>query len=409
VECAELTLIRGEGAAFFYRCAKVKTLNLGRIKDGLDGALTKVKSLGGLFLGSQEILAVDVGSYAIKLALIRQEGHLCALKLWGYVPLNIKPEASPDERKVQTINALRAFLIQKGVKIREVATALSGNAVIVRYVKFPRLTKPELSATLATEAEPFIPFDINEVQLGFHIVSEIVEDGQKKMETVLVAAKKDLVSMRLDTLQGAGLTPAIIDIDSFALENVYEKIRDPKMESGATLYLNIGHMVTNLSIIEGGVTRVVRDIFISGNTLTKAIMKSFQCEYTKAEEIKKANGIIIDPAEKEKALADGQREALGVSQAVGNLVKDLVTEVHRSVDFYLSQGADRSIGRIVLMGGTACLKNLSKHLSAELKVPVSVLDPFSFVNGAPADLPGEQVPAFGVAMGLALRKPKDWI
>lgn len=378
------------------------------LKQKLGEAVARVKTLAKIFVGPQEIIAVDIGSHAIKVLEFGLEGGGVSLKAWGHLPMNMKPEISPEEKKAQAINDLRAFVIKSGTKVKEAATALSGNSVIVRYVKFPRLTKSEMQATLATEAEPFIPFDINEVQLGFHILAEIVEEGQKKMETVLVAAKKDLVNQRLEILQGAGLNPTIIDVDSFALENVYEKLRDPKGEVGATLYLNIGHMVTNLSIIENGVTRVVRDIFISGNTLTKSIMKAFQYDFAKAEEVKKLHGIIVDPAEKEKALQEGQREALGVSQAVGNVVKDLVAEVHRSVDFYLSQGPERSIGRIVLMGGTARMKNLSKHLAGELKVPVTVLDPFSFVKGAEA-VPADLAPAFAVAAGLALRRNKDWV
>ncbi|MDD5656331.1 MAG: type IV pilus assembly protein PilM [Elusimicrobia bacterium] len=368
-----------------------------------------LKGLAALFMGPRQVWGVDLGSHAVKVALIVDEGGVPSLKAWGYLPLTVKPEASPEERKTQAVHALRAFLIEKGLKLREAATSLSGNSVIVRYVKFPRLTKTELSATLATEAEPFIPFDINEVQLGFHILNELVEDGMKKMETVLVAAKKELVGSRLETLQDAGLVPTIIDVDSFALENVHERLRDSKGETGASLYLNIGHMVTNLSIIEGGVTRVVRDVFISGNTLTKAVMKALQVDAAKAEALKKSHGVIVDAAEKEKALADGDREALGVSQAVSGVIKDLVAEVHRSVDFYLSQGPERSIGRIVLAGGTARLKNLDKHLSAELKVPVSVLEPFGFLKRPPEDLPAALTPAFGVAVGLALRRNKDWI
>lgn len=379
------------------------------VKESLGGALKQVKGLAQIFLGPQDVIGIDIGSYALKVVLIKPEGGKPALKTWGYLPIGAKPDASPEERKVLMTNALRAFLIEKGVKVKEAATALSGNSVIVRYVKFPRLTKAELSATLATEAEPFIPFDINEVQLGFHILNEIVEEGQKKMETVLVAAKKDLVASRLEVLQGAGLNPTIIDVDSFALENVFDKVRDPKMEAGATLYLNIGHMVTNLSILEDGVTRVVRDIFISGATLTKAVAKALQCDAAKAEEAKRSYGILVDPAEKEKALQEGQREALGVSQAVTNVVKDLVGEVHRSVDFYLSQGPERSIGRIVLMGGTSGLKNLTKHLAAELKVPVSLLDPFAFLSVRPPDMAPELAPSFAVAVGLALRRNRDWI
>ncbi len=383
-------------------------VKLDAVKEKLGALAKKAKGLTGFLLGPTDVLALDIGSYAIKCCHVKMEAQGPVLKVWGYLPYKVKPEATPDEKKAEAIKEIKAFLIQKGVKLPETATSLSGNSVIVRYVKFPRLTKAELSATLATEAEPFIPFDINEVQLGFHILGEITEEGQKKMETVLVAAKKELVNQRLDVLQGAGLTPAIIDVDSFALENVHEKLRDPKNDPGATLYLNMGHMVTNLSIIENGVTRVVRDIFISGNTLTKAIMKAFQADAAKAEELKKQYGIIVDPAEKEKALQEGQREALGVSQAVTTVIKDLVGEVHRSVDFYLSQGPERSIGRIALMGGTARLKNLAKHLSAELKVPVTVVDPFAFLKTRPADLPEELAPAFGVAMGLALRRNRDW-
>ena len=368
--------------------------------------LKGLKALGEMFLGPKDLIGVDVGAFAVKVVLFKEEAGVLQLKAWGYLPMAAKAEASPDERKIAVTNALRGFIIEKGVKVKEAATALSGNSVIVRYVKFPRLTRAELSSTLATEAEPFIPFDINEVQLGFHILSEIVEDGQKKMETVLVAAKKELVSARLDILQGAGLVPTVIDVDSFALENVHERSKEAK-ETGAALFLNIGHMVTNLSIIENGTTRVVRDVFISGQTATKAVAKAFQCDAAKAEELKRQHGIIIDAAEKEKALADGNRDALGVSQACAQFARDLVSEVHRSVDFYLSQGPDRSIGRIVLSGGSAGLRNLSKHLAQELKVPVSVSDPFAFVSGAEA-VPEEQRPAFAVAVGLALRRNKDW-
>lgn len=365
-----------------------------------------LKGLAELFLGPKDVVGVDIGSHAVKVVQIKNEGGVLTLKAWGYLPMAAKAEAGPEEKSAAVVSALRAFFIEKGVKIKEAATSLSGNAVIVRYVKFPRLTRSELQATLATEAEPFIPFDINEVQLGFHILSEIVEDGQKKMETVLVAAKKELVGQRLDALSGAGLTPTIIDVDSFALENVDEKLRDPK-SPGATLYLNIGHSVTNLSIVEGGVTRVVRDVFISGQTVTKAIMKAFQCDATRAEELKRSRGVFVDPAEKEKALADGDRDGLGVSQAAGQVARDLVAEVHRSVDFYLSQGPDRSIAKIVLSGGTARLKNLDKHLAQELKVPVSVISPFSFIKGG-EQVPEDLTPAFAVAVGLALRQNRDW-
>ncbi|MFA6029927.1 MAG: type IV pilus assembly protein PilM [Elusimicrobiota bacterium] len=377
------------------------------IQDKLKGIdLKKLKDkLGSLFMGPQEILGVDIGSYSIKVVYLKNEGGAYRLKAWGHLPIETKPDASPDDRKQQTVNTLRAFLIQKGLPVHHAATAISGNSVIVRYVKFPLLTKNELKATLATEAEPFIPFDIKDVQLSFHILSEVMEEGQKRMETVLVAAKKDAVQARVEVLEAVGLRPAIIDVDSFALENVHE--RGEHAAGGSTLYLNIGHTVTNLSIIEGNVTRVVRDIFISGSTFTKAVVKALQCDLAKAEEAKKSHGLLLEQEEKEKALAEGNKDALAVSQAVAATMKDLVAEVHRSVDFYLSQGPERSVSRIVLSGGTARMKNLSKYLTAELKVPVSLLDPFASL-GQPADIPPDLLPTFGVAVGLGLRRNRDW-
>lgn len=380
------------------------------IQDKLKGIdLKKVKEkVSSFFLGSQDVLGVDIGTFSVKVVWLKEEGGQIKLKTWGHLPIEAKPDASPDERKQQTINQLRAFLIQKNIPVKQAATAISGNSVIVRYVKFPLLTKNELRATLATEAEPFIPFDIKDVQLSFHILAEVMEEGQKKMETVLVASKKDMVQARVDVLEAVGLRPAIIDVDSFALESVHERLDAGQERAGSTLYLNLGHSVTNLSIIESGGTRVVRDIFISGNTFTKAVMKALQCDPPKAEEAKKSFGLMLDQEEKEKALAEGNRDALAVSQAAAGVVKDLVSEVHRSVDFYLSQGPERSVARIVLAGGTARMKNLAKHLTSELKVPVTVMNPFSFLP-PPADVPADVQPAMGVAVGLALRRAKDWV
>jgi len=380
--------------------AKLKNIDLKAIRE-------KVESY---VLGAPDVLGVDVGTSSVKIVYLKTEGGVRTLKAWGHIPIEVKAEAGPEERRQQVVSRIRAFIIDKGLsKVHNAAVSISGNAVIVRYVKFPLLTKDELRSTLATEAEPFIPFDINEVQLGFHILSEITEDGQKKMETVLVAAKKEAVQDRVAVLEELSLKPSIIDVDSFAIENVHEAAADPNAQIGSTLYLNIGHSVTNLSIIENGVTRVVRDVFISGSTFTKAVARALQYEVPQAEEAKRKYGILLDADEKEKVLQEGDRDALGVSQAVIGVIKDLVGELHRSVDFYLSQGPERNIGKIVLAGGSARMKNLSKALAAELKVPVDVLNPFSFLSESPQEIPAEIVPAMSVAVGLALRKNKDWV
>ena len=355
----------------------------------------------------QSLLAIDLGSYAVKVALLSPGKTGFSLRSWGYLPLESKPEDSPEERKLLVLNALRAFLIQSGIKNKYAAASVSGNSMIVRYVKFPLLTKAELSATIATEAEPFIPFDVNEVQFGFHILGESIDEGQKKMETVLVAAKKEAISSRVEILQGAGLTPSIIDVDSFALENLFTHFDAAAAEPGGTLYLNIGHSVTNLSIIDKGNTRVVRDIFTSGQIFTRAIMKALDCDAAKAESVKRAHSLLFDSDQKDAAIAEERKEDVAVSDALIGVLKDLTTEVHRSVDFFLSQGSDRVISRLVLMGGSAALKNLDRYLNLEFKTPVSILNPLTAIENSQS-IPADLAPAFAVAIGLALRKRNDW-
>ncbi|MHB2025361.1 MAG: type IV pilus assembly protein PilM [Elusimicrobiota bacterium] len=367
----------------------------------------KIRSFSRSLLRGGPILAVDFGSYAIKILLIGEDKGVPQIKSWGYAPLGIAADAAPEERKSKTLSALRALLIGRGLKLNRAAAAVSGNSVLVRYVKFPLLSPSELTTVLPTEAEPFIPFDIAEVQLGFHILGETEDDGQKKMDTVLVAAKKDIVASRVDALQSCGLIPAIIDVDSFAIETLCLRNGSLPRGAGAVLNLNIGHSATNLSIIEGGITRTVRDIFIAGNSITKAIMKELSCDADRAESVKTSCGLLWNAEEKSKALEAEKNDELAASAAVAQVAKDLVSEVHRSVDFYLSQGTDRSIQKILLSGGSAALKNLPQYLSDDLKAPVDMLDPLALFPQKPADFPAGTSSAFAVAAGLALRTLED--
>jgi type IV pilus assembly protein PilM len=354
--------------------------------------------------GPNEVLGVDIGSSAIKVVWIKG-GKLGG---WAHLPVETEIELPPEERVNKAIEVLKSWSPSSKSDLKQAATAVSGNAVIVRYVRLPLLSKGELMKTLPIEAEPFIPFDIKEVNLGAHILGEVMDEGQKKMETVLVAAKKEVIQNRVDVLTATGIAPVIIDVDAFAIEGVHE-VSKFKGEQGGVLYLNIGNTVTNLSIIEAGVTRVVRDIFISGGSFTKAMQKALGCDWSTAQKKKAEAAILVTPEEKEQALGSGNQEALPVSQALVSVMKDLVTEMQRSVDFYLSQGAERSINRVVLAGGGAMLRNFPQALAQELKVPVDVLNPLEFLSDpAVANIPPDKLSSLAVATGLALRKMKDW-
>ena len=192
----------------------------------------------------------------------------------------------------------------------------------------------------------------------------------------------------------------ILDVDAFALENAYESVY-PSAQTDTVLFMNIGASFTNMSIVEKGISRVVRDVFISGNTLTKAIQQQFQCDVKTAEQKKITHGL-------RKIRRDP--EAQQVNEVLLPIARDLLAEVQRSIDFYLSQGSDRSVSKIFLCGGSANLKSLDQFLSNELKIPVEIFNPLALLQNAPTDLSEEQkslLPQMAVAIGLATRREGD--
>ena len=356
---------------------------------------------------AKDIVGVDIGNSSVKIVCFTEEKKSLVLKDWGVVPLAIKPDAAPEERRAIIAEEIKAYIRKKGIEARRAASSVSGNSVIVRYVKLPKLARKELDLTINVEAEPFIPFDINDVRLTYSILNDVTEEGEPKMETVLVAAKKEAVQDKIDILEGAGLDPVIIDVDSFALETLYSRMV-PNPDSGAVLLLNIGQKVTNLSIVTGGVTRVVRDIFISGATFDKAVAKALKTDPAMAAAAKKIHPVLVSDEDKAAAIEGFNKEGILVSRACSGVLRDLYTEVSRSIDFFLSQGVDHSIGRIILSGGMANLGNIAQFLTGEFKVPVEVCNPLSFLPEQPKNIPKDVLPSLAVATGLALRRFKDW-
>lgn len=356
------------------------------------------------FKRKRDLIGIDIGTYAIKVVCLKGGPGQWTLVRWGVIPYgdDLPLDTGLADRRSQAVAALQNYLQTADLNLKRVATSVSGNAVIVRYVKMAKMPASELAKSLKFEAEPYIPFNIEEVNLGFSILGEVIEEGQSQMETVLVAAKKDSVDLRIDLLKDVGLQPVIIDVDAFALESAYEGMY-PASASETVLFMNIGATFTNMSIVEKGASRVVRDVFIAGNTFTKAIQTQFQCDIRTAEQKKIAYGILqVD--------TNSDVDAQQVVEVMLPVARDLLVEVQRSIDFYLSQGSDRSVNKIFICGGSANLKGLDEFLSRELNIPVEIFNPLAFLPNAPTDLPEEEralLPYMAVAAGLATRREGD--
>jgi type IV pilus assembly protein PilM len=350
-------------------------------------------------------MGIDLGSTSIKIVQLQQN----KVVRWAHKELDIKdahPDTMPNDRIAAYTQLLSEFIAQEKTKPKTAAVSVSGNSVIVRYVKLPKLSQSELAKTIQFEAEPYIPFAIPEVHIGFHIMGDLVEDGQPKMETVLVAAKKELIDQRLSVLTEVGLRPVVVDVDAFTLESAYGINYPPTEEGETVLLINLGAGVTTMIIMENGISRVVRDVFIAGNTINKSLQRIFDCSYEEAENLKRKGQILVTPDEKEATLAQDDQDSLQISNTIVTVMKDLVAEIQRSLDFFLSQNPDRQVNRILLSGGSSKIAGIDRYFSQELRINVEMFDPFIGLMGT--DLPDPDLRAmFSVAVGLASRKEGD--
>lgn len=357
------------------------------------------------FLKSKDTLGIDLGANSLKIVQIAGN----KLVRWAYKELDLKdanPDAPVSERMAALTRLVTEFLQEEKKAPKTAAISVSGNSVIVRYVKLPKLSREDLEKTIQFEAEPYIPFAIPEVNMGFHILGDVVEDGQAKMETVLVAAKKELIDQRLGVLTASGLRPVVVDVDAFSMESAYGLNHPSGMEMETVLLINIGANVTTMIIMENGLSKVARDVFIAGNTINKSLQRIFDCSYEEAEKLKKKGQILVTPDEKEATLAQDDQDSLQISNTIVTVMKDLVAEIQRSLDFFLSQNPDRQVNRILLCGGGAGINGLDRYFSQELHMNVEMFDPFFSLESD--NLPDPSLrPGFAIAVGLATRREKD--
>src|SRR3989339_691575 len=384
-----------------------------QIPTQLNNITEKIKSVKLPFGKPKEVVAVDIGNNSVKIVQLKHTaGEKWILEKYASsaVANSDGSEITPLERKQIAVNVIKKLLAEQKITAKDAVTSVSGNSVIVRYVKFPKLTPEQLSKTIQFEAEPFIPFPIQDVNISFQILGDVTEDGSQKMETILVAAKKEVIQNKLDILIEAGLIPVVVDVDSFALENAISINATEEEIKQVYLLINCGMSTTNISIVEDGTSRVVRDVFTASSSFTKIIQRNLQIDFKQSEEKKFKYGILVTPEQKEEALAKGNDEALQISTILISAVKELVAECQRSIDFYQTQTAsEKPVNKIYLCGGGALLKGLDKYIESQLHLPVDILNPFAKLTDK-VGLSEEEIRKFSqyaVAVGLATRKRGD--
>ena len=351
-----------------------------------------------------QLVGVDIGSYAIKVVEIELNKKGRFLKNFGIIGL---PRHAIREGDIVEQEAVAEALkkLFKNLKIRNqnVAVALSGYPVMAKRISLPNSKREEIEATIHNQAEQYIPFDINDVNLDFDILDkeETLSEGEdeneeKSLDVMLVAAKKDVINAYVNLLVAADLNPGVLDVDVFALQNAAELSITDEKEGYAIV--NVGAEELGINTVVNGTSLFSRDSSFGGTQITELIMSHFDVDFEMAEEIKL--GAVQDRPWDQKLEA-----------GVSGVVSDWAQEIKRALDFVDTTYSDKTIGKIFVCGGSCRIKGFQKYLEAHTGLPVVELNPFT--NLIPnQDLFDEEylnhmAPQACVAMGLALRSIDD--
>ena len=352
----------------------------------------------GLFGKKKGLVGVDIGSSAVKAVELKVGGK------GGdeYQLLNIGIESLPPEAIVDgaimdsgaVIDSIQRLFQENKIKTSDVATGVSGNAVIVKKISLPQMSAEELDESITWEAEQYIPFDIQDVRLDY----ELLEGGSGgNMDVLLVAVKRDKISEYTSAITQAGKNASIVDVDVFALQNCYE-INYGIDHGRVVALLNIGASIMNVNVVKGATSVFNRDIGAGGNQYTDAIQKDLNLSFEQAEALKKGEQV-------EGAAPESLHPIL---QAVS---ENIAMEIQKTFDFFRATSQEDRIDQIFLSGGTAKIHGLKDLLQDRFGAPVELLNPFLNVRYSEKDFNPDYLedigPSAAIAVGLAVRRVGD--
>lgn len=353
-----------------------------------------------MFSPKRQLVGLDIGSSGIKLVQLKENRGRYVLQKFGIRAL--EPEVIVDGTvmdEARVVSAIKELMEENNVKLKNVAISISGHAVIIKKIALPPMPEEELEEQVKLAAEQYIPFDINEVNLDFHVLnpSEVGDDAEPQMSIILVAAKKDKVNELTELVKGAGLIPVVMDVDAFAVENMHA-INYPVVQEDTTTLVNLGASVMNVNIVKGGTSLFTRDIPLGGNRYTEAIQREMGMSYEEAEEAKKG-----------RRVEGGDRQT--IVSVIDSVNAEVASEIARTVDYFRTTSPGGDIDRVLLCGGGAKVTGLLQQLRDRMHIEVEIANPFNeidtSVSGMDPETVEELAPLAAVGVGLALRTVGD--
>lgn len=340
--------------------------------------------------GVSDFFGLDIGTTAIRAVELRGSGPNKALVKYGFVPVDPKLTASDAKAdQVKLAQIVRDLLVQSQITSKNVAVGLPSNVVFTTVVDMERLSADELGKSIMYQADSLIPTPVSQSKLDWALIGDSPKD-QNMIEVLLSSVSNDYVESRLETLESIGLNVIAFEPDSLALARA---MIAPETVM-PTMVLDIGNRTTDIIISMNGMPKLARSIPTGTDAIIKSAMQNLNIDEKQAQQFVFKFGLGKDKLE-------GQ-----IYNAIISTVELLVSDIDKSIKFFMARYANARIDRIIVTGGASTLAEFPLYLANKLGLNIEIGNAWRNV-AFPPERQNELLSLsnhFGIATGLALRQ-----
>lgn len=339
------------------------------------------------------VIGLDIGSSSVRLLQLARQGSSYRVEHFAIEPL---PPGVIVEKSVQDIEAIseaiRSAIRNSGSSSKYCAVAVSGSAVFTKAISLPaNLADADIESQVLIEANQYIPYPLDEISLDFEVLGPSPRNADM-VDILLAASKNENVESRQDALEALGLHAKVVDVESFAIANAFELIRERDgIRNTETVGLfDVGHDLSTLLILRGGRVVYTREHPFGANQLLEEVMRRYDMTPEQAGFYRRG----------EPGPDDFEDEVLEP------FMLNVVHQISRALQFYSSSNEFANIRTIYLAGDLASLEGLTEIVEQELGVKTHIADPVTGLDLAPnvaMSALTKNAPNLMVSLGLALR------
>lgn len=344
---------------------------------------------------SQPLVGIDISSSMVKIVELSQGPKGYVLEAYSMAPL---PKDAIVDGAVNGLDKVSDTVVRAhkllGTKTRRAALALPVAAVITKKVIMQGgLREEDMEVQVEAEANQYIPFPLEEVNLDFQVVGEAPNNPDEN-EVLIAAARKEKIDDRVAAAEEAGLKVAVMDVETFATEAAYSLVATQLPNNGidqTIMIVDIGANMMHVNVLVDNESVYNREQHFGGTQLTQDIQRRFG----------------LSPEESEIAKRKGGLPESYEPEVLQPFVQSLATEVARAVQFFTSSTHYNKVDHIVLAGGCAAIKSVDLLVQEQTQVSTIVANPFVNMTLAPRikqQALAQDAPALMIACGLALRR-----